>query len=223
MSFSQIELLDHMGSDNQIANTARISMTDLNRWHMLPEGYTEEQRNKLIKYLAEHDHTSPFRHTAITVQCKVPIFLARQLGKHQVGMSWNEESRRYRDHDVTCWSPEEWRMRPDGSIKQGSGSGFFTEEETAIITDVYMNATGVAMGAYADLLERGVAPEQARAVLPQAMFVEFIWTGSLTSFAHVYNLRIDKHAQKEAQDFAEDLDKIIRPLFPVSWGTLTGS
>ena len=212
-----IELLEHCGSDNTIANTARVSMELGGGWNELPEDYSEEQRNKLITYLATHNHTSPFRHNSITIRCNVPIFLARQLGKHQVGMSWNEVSRRYVDTDVTFFVPEEWRSKPDGSIKQGSaGVHEYSEEHT----EGYNNHLQHCLGYYNFLLEDGVAPEQARMVLPQSMMTQFVWTGSLYAFVHVYKLRVDAHAQQEAQDFAIELDKIIRPLFPVSWPTL---
>ena len=214
-----IEYLMHCGSDDTIANTARVSMELDGGWDNLPEGYTKEQRDRLIRYLADHKHTSPFRHNSITVRCKVPIFLARQLGKHQVGMSWNEVSRRYVKDDIEFWVPEEWRAAPEGSIKQGSG-GVLSPVMDAVVTDVYMNALDVSEGAYQDMLANGVAPELARMVLPQSMQTQFIWTGSLMAFAHVYNLRIEGHAQKEAQDFAEQLDQIISPLFPAAWEAL---
>jgi len=216
-----IEYLMHCGSDNTIANTARVSMELDGEWKNLPANYTTEQRDKLIKYLARNQHTSPFRHNSITIRCEVPIFLARQLGKHQVGMSWNEVSRRYVDEPPEFWKPDLWRGRPDGSIKQGS-SEEVTEATQFVVDDIYMNVLDVCEGSYQSLLDLGVAPEMARMVLPQSMKTQFIWTGSLMAFAHVYKLRIDGHAQKEAQDFAEELDKVIRPLFPVAWATLTG-
>ncbi len=216
-----IELLEHAGSDSSIANTARVSMATLQQWNKLPEGYTEVSRDRLIKYLAFNKHTSPFRHTSITIRAKVPIFLARQLGKHQVGLSWNEVSRRYVDKDIEFFYPDKWRKRPDKSIKQGSGDDFGRTEESEI-QQMYDNLIAYTDDTFDELIKAGVAPEMARMVLPQSMMTEFIWTGSLMAFAHVYNLRFDSHAQVEAQDFAKDLDKIIRPLFPVAWAALTG-
>ena len=213
-----IELLDHQGNDNTVANTARVSMQfGGEEWRVLPENYTEVKRDKLIKFLATNNHTSPFRHNSITLRINVPIFLARQLGKHQVGMSWNEVSRRYVDEQPTVYKPEVWRTRPEGNIKQGSGKG--TVPEAARCYDTAMN---VALESYHRLLDIGVAPEQARMVLPQSMMTEVIWTGSLMAFAHVYKLRADGHAQVEAREFAEELDSIIRPLFRVSWSALIG-
>lgn len=217
-----IEYLMHCGNDNTVANTARVSMELEGEWNNLPENYTEEQRNKLIKYLATHQHTSPFRHNSITIRCNVPIFLARQLGKHQVGMSWNEVSRRYVKENFDFFRDFEWRLAPEGSIKQGS-AGALSEVEQFIVDDLYENVLDVTMGTYTDLVENyNIAPEMARMVLPQSMMTQYIWTGSLMAFAHVYNLRVDGHAQKEAQDFAIALDKVISPLFPVSWAALTG-
>ena len=216
-----IELLGISGSDNTIANTARVSMGTGVNWNKLPEGYSESERNRLIKYLAYNKHTSPFRHTSLTIRAKVPVFLARQLGKHQIGLSWNEVSRRYVDSDIEFHYPVNWRMRPDKSIKQGSGSVFDAHSDSEL-QQTYDDAIQFAMDTYDDFIDRGVAPEMARMVLPQSMMVEFIWTGSLMAFAHVYNLRFDGHAQEEAQEFAQDLGNLISPLFPVAWSALTG-
>lgn len=212
-----IEILSVQGNDNTVANTARVSMQFGTNWDDLPEDYTEEQRDKLINYLAKNHHTSPFRHTSITLRMNVPIFLARQIGKHQVGMSWNEVSRRYVDDTPKFFLPTAWRSRPTGSIKQGSGTVLIPEAEN------YANkAYTEALWAYESMLGLGVAPEQARMVLPQGMMTEVIWTGSLMAFAHVYKLRIDGHAQVEAQDFAKELGEGIAPHFPVSWKALVG-
>ena len=225
----KIDYLMHCGSDDTIANTARVSMEEEGKWNELPENYTPAQRDRLIKYLATHKHTSPFRHNSVSIRCSVPIFIARQLGKHQVGLSWNEVSRRYVDTEPTFHTPEEWRSRPDGSIKQGSGDSVvhhcdnsYFEETDDPISCVYDDLVEHAMCVYKSMLEAGVAPEQARMVLPQSMMTEFVWSGSLMAFAHVYNLRIDGHAQVEAQEFARQLDTIIRPLFPVAWEALVG-
>lgn len=214
-----IELLDHQGNDNTVANTARVSMQFDGTWAQLPDNYTEVQRDKLIKYLARNQHTSPFRHNSITVRINVPIFLARQLGKHQVGMSWNEVSRRYVDTQPEFFYPDEWRRKPDGSIKQGSAN---MHPDSPHWMDGYDNLLAICLDFYNEMLETGIAPEQARMVLPQSMMTQVVWTGSLMAFAHVYKLRIDGHAQVEAQDFAKELDKVIRPLYPVSWEALVG-
>lgn len=214
-----IEYLDHQGSDNTVANTARVSMQFDGTWNELPEDYSEADRDKLIKYLATHDHTSPFRHNSITIRINVPIFLARQLGKHQVGMSWNEVSRRYVATEPEFFYPDEWRAKPDGSIKQGSAG---KHRHHNIVQEEYDKLVQMALETYNGMLQIGIAPEQARMVLPQSMMTQVVWTGSLMAFAHVYKLRVDGHAQVEAQEFAKELDSIIRPLFPVSWSALVG-
>lgn len=215
-----IELLASSGNDNTIANVARVSMQHNTNWDALPENYSDSMRDSLIKYLAKNKHTSPFRHTSITVRCEVPIFLARQLGKHQVGMSWNEVSRRYVKTDFTFFEmTDKWRSAAD-NVKQGSG-GLISMDKQAIANDLYDNVIDVCEGAYYHLLLEGVAPEQARMVLPQSMMTQFIWTGSLMAFAHVYKLRVDSHAQVEAQEFAKELDEVISPIFPIAWKALT--
>jgi len=213
----KIDYLMHCGSDDTIANTARVSMEEEGNWNETPENYTKTKRDKLIKYLAVHKHTSPFRHNNISVRCAVPIFVARQLGKHQVGLSWNEVSRRYVDTKPTFFTPEEWRSRPDGSIKQGSGTHTIPEAQ-----GYYDKVIATCVESYEAMLDMGVAPEMARMVLPQSMMTEFVWSGSLMAFAHIYKLRIDGHSQVEAQEFARQLDTIIRPLFPVAWEALVG-
>ena len=214
-----IELLDHQGNDNTVANTARVSMQFNGTWAQLPDNYSIEQRDKLISYLARNNHSSPFRHNSITIRMDIPIFLARQLGKHQVGMSWNEVSRRYVDTQPEFFYPDEWRSKPDGSIKQGSEGRHEMHNELQDEYDAFVTS---ALDYYNLLLADNVAPEMARMVLPQSMMTQVVWTGSLMAFAHVYKLRIDGHAQVEAQDFAKELDKVIRPLYPVSWEALIG-
>lgn len=217
-----VEYLMHMGNDNSIANTARVSMGDCTNWLDLPSSYSEDRRNSLLVYLAREQHTSPFRHTGVSIRGHVPLFIARQLGKHQVGMTWNEESRRYVDAAPEFFDPsDQWRARPVKSIKQGS-AGLLPEDQQMILNDWYDHVVDTSLGIYNSMIDLNVAPEQARMVLPQSMMVNFIWTGSLMAFAHVYALRIDEHAQKEARDFAKAIDEIMRPLFPKSWSALTG-
>lgn len=213
-----IELLDFHGNDNVIANAARVSFADFDNWGGIPEGYSEEKRDKLITYLASHRHLTPFRHTSVSIRCKAPIFIARQLGKHQAGLSWNEVSRRYVKGEVEYHIPKEWREAPEGSIKQGSAG---VHPESAMIQESYIELTSAIDNFYTSLLDGGVAPEQARMVLPQSMLTEWVWTGNILAFAHVYNERIAAGAQAEAQEFAKALDEVIRPLFPVAWAALT--
>lgn len=207
-----VEYINHMGDDMMIANVARVSF---NKWK---EGVADEGDKRLIKYLAEHEHTSPFRHNAITIRCEAPIWLARQLGKHQVGMSWNEVSRRYVDTGIEFFVPD-YRERPEGGIKQGSGGEHKAAKEWAMATWAHHEAS---LKLYDAMIEDGIAPEQARGVLPQNMMTTWIWTGSLMAFSHLFKLRVDGHAQVEAQTFAKEVDRVISELFPVSWGYLKG-
>lgn len=225
-----VELLDYCGSDAAIANSARVSFSEFGEWNSIPEGYTEAKCEKLIKYLAAHQHSSPFRHNCITVRCQAPIFIARQLMKHQAGLSWNESSRRYVDSEPQFFIPEQWRSRPEGSLKQGSGTEwslpyFWTEEKEGVdvpIEEVYNYHIEQSLQLYSDMIEKGVAPEMARMVLPQSMLVDWVWSGNLLAYAHCFNLRIKENAQIEAQVFADELGSVLEPLFPVSWRALVG-
>jgi len=206
-----IALVDYMGSDLSTVNSARVSFAKTKE-------AMDAGDEKLIKYLADHKHITPFRHNAIQLRCKAPIFLARQLGKHQAGLSWNEVSRRYVDSEPEFYFPPEWRERPSKSIKQGSGQA---HPETEQWSDYYAALMGVCLSAYQAMLDDNVAPEMARMVLPQSMLTEWYWTGNLVSFAHVYNERIAPTAQEEARIFAMNLDAVIRSKFPISWAALT--
>ncbi|AUG85365.1 thymidylate synthase [Vibrio phage Thalassa] len=212
-----IELLDFHGSDNAIANSARVSFADFGVWNEIPENYSVERRNKLIKYLANHKHLTPFRHTSLSIRCKAPIFIARQLGKHQAGLSWNEVSRRYVKSNVKFFIPEKWRAAPEGSIKQGSAG---THPDNDNIKLGYDHFIEHCEEFYNKLLSDGVAPEMARMVLPQSMMTEWVWTGNLLAMAHIYKERIAPGAQEEVREFAKKLDSVIRPLFPISWSAL---
>lgn len=215
----KIELVDVMGDDSSVSNSARVSF---NKWK---EDF-DEQDEKLIKYLAKHRHMTPFRHTQVQIRCKAPIFLVRQLGKHQAGLSWNEISRRYVKTEPEFFIPEDWRSVPEGSIKQGSGALVVThlrDEEnvrTISVDSAYRDYVDNAVNLYSRMLEDGVAPEMARMVLPQSMQTEWIWSGNILAFSHVYKERIASGAQLEAQDFAKKLDEIVRPLFPSAWSAL---
>jgi thymidylate synthase (FAD) len=172
---------------------------------------------KLINYLAHHGHWSPFSHCFLTFRIKAPIFVARQLQKHQVGLAWNEVSRRYVDSEPEFYTPEGWRKRAE-NVKQGSS------EET--INDImfeaaYKTRLTDSLATYQLMLRRGVCPEQARMVLPQSMMTEWFWSGSLYAFARVCGLRLDSHAQKETRIVAEGIDKYCAAKFPVSWEALT--
>lgn len=210
-----IELVDVMGNDSSVSNSARVSF---NKW----KDTFDEGDKKLIKYLADHKHMTPFRHTQVQLRCKAPIFLVRQLGKHQAGLSWNEVSRRYVKSEPEFFIPEDWRSIPEGSIKQGSGSIMELPQvkDHGWVTDPYTLAIQTCLRSYNTMLEAGVAPEMARMVLPQSMLTEWVWSGNILAFAHIYKERISSGAQLEAQVFAKQLDVIIREKFPVSWAAL---
>lgn len=230
----KVEYVDHMGNDLSTVNSARVSFdkesdyyhagTDLNGNDVFILDYKD---TKLINYLADHKHMTPFRHNQIQIRCAAPIFIARQLGKHQAGLSWNEISRRYVDSPPEFYIPDEWRSRPEGSVKQGSGAVHIDNEWyqeyyiSLIHGDPTVEGSGL-LNIYNAMIDDGIAPEQVRMILPQSMMTEWIWSGNLLSFAHVYKERIASGAQLEAQHFAKELDKVIRPLFPVSWSALVG-
>lgn len=216
----KIEYIDSMGSDLSAVNAARVSFDKESHWKEYEEGELLEKDAKLIKYLADHKHMTPFRHNQIQLRCHAPIFIARQLGKHQAGLSWNEISRRYVDSEPEFYMPDYMRARPLASIKQGSTINEVINNRHMM--SVLSSANKAAQDAYKELIEGGVAPEMARMVLPQSMMTSWYWTGNLLAFAHVYKERINEGAQLEAQHFAKELDKIIRPLFPVSWKALVG-
>lgn len=210
MSSINVELVDVMGDDLSVANTARVSFA---KW----KEEFDDKDARLIDYLAAHEHLSPFRHTAVSLRCKAPVFLARQLGKHQAGLSWNEVSRRYVNVDIEFFVPGSWRSRPSDGIKQGSGG---VHPFSGDIMDEYVEALRKCEEVYQGMINTGVAPEMARMVLPQSMMVDWVWTGNLLSFFHVYRLRSGEGAQLEAKEFAEKLEGVVQPLFPHSWKAL---
>lgn len=209
----EVTLIDHMGTDLSVVNAARVSFGKESELNEL--GLLSGRDAKLIKYLADHDHISPFHHTFITMHVKAPIFVARQLVKHKF-MPWNEISRRYVDDEPEFYEPE-WRYRAEDK-KQGSGDYI---EGDIWGTQVMINTYEVALGAYRQLLKDGVAPEQARMVLPQSMYTEWYWSGTLSAWADMYNLRTGDDVQQETAEIAEMAGDIIKPLFPISWRALT--
>lgn len=216
-SKSTVELIDSMGTDLTVVNAARVSFDKESDWEDWGYQKLGERDEKLINYLAKHNHWSPFAHTSIQLRVSAPIFVARQLVKHQVGGVWNEVSRRYVDDEPTFYFPDKWRKRAE-NVKQGSSdeavdvSAFHVEDGI----DSYL------VYLYKNLLAEGVAPEQARMILPQNMMTQWFWTGSLMFFHRVYKQRIDSHAQKETQEVAEQIGNICEELFPISWRALNG-
>ena len=205
----KVELVDSMGTDLTVVNAARVSF---DKHH---EEVTSGDE-KLIAYLARHGHWTPFGHPQLQFRISAPIFVARQLVKHQVGLVWNEVSRRYVDGVPTFYipSPSQWRSRAEDK-KQGSGKEFI--DLNFKITDKVIDLHTDALDLYKQLLRDKVAPEQARLVLPQSMYTEWYWTGSLYAFARVCNLRISEDAQEETKEVAQLISTLINNKFPISW------
>ena len=172
----------------------------------------------LHAYKRRAQHFAPFAHPHVQIRMQLPIFLARQFVKHQVGGVWSEESRRYISNEPGVWFPDEWHTRPD-DIKQGSG-GLAENQDAALHYATMSTANGLA--AYDNLLKIGVAPEEARIVLPLNMVTTVVWTGSLLFWSRVCNQRVDSHASLAAQELGRLISGIVGPLFPASWEALTG-
>ena len=206
----KVELVDIMGDDLTVVNAARVSYSKT-------KDSLDISDEKLIKYLAEHNHWSPFAHASLQFRIKAPIFVARQLVKHQVGLAWNEVSRRYVDFPPELYKPETWRGRPKNS-KQGSDGEIKLDQTIEYSMESAMESCLIT---YNTLLEKGVAPEQARMVLPQSMMTEWYWSGTLYAFSRVCNLRCKPDTQKETRDVADEMSKICDEKFPYSWKYLT--
>ena len=236
-------LIDSMGSDLSVVNAARVSFGKKSDWNpnFRDEKPLYERDAKLIKYLAKHKHLSPFGHAFASFHVKAPIFVARQLVKHKF-LRWNEISRRYVDDEPEFYTPDVWRGRSDDK-KQGSsneealkGEYFYYEYKDDDADISYRWQCGVdtpleaviegynerSVGLYQDMVERGVAPEQARMVLPQSTMTEWYWSGSLDAFAAMCRLRCAPDTQLESRLVADDISAKMRKLFPVSWAALMG-
>jgi thymidylate synthase (FAD) len=224
------EYITHSGSDLTCVNAARVSFDKESYWEVeevygLDEdgAYSEDIKKlsdkdkKLINYLAKHNHFTPFTHSVITLRETVPIFVARQRFKHTVGFSYNEVSRRYVDDPPQFYTPDKWRKRAENK-KQGSSDEEVKEGQVDLEYNVTLN---ICLNTYNHLLKSGVAPEQARMVLPQSTYTSYYVTGSLAAFARAYSLRSQPDAQAEIRELADQWNKIISPLFPEAWRALT--
>jgi thymidylate synthase (FAD) len=210
MSATEVSLIDWMGTDDSVVNAARVS------FNKTADKYTQEQNERLIDFLAKHGHWSPFAHTCLSFRIKAPIFVARQLAKHQVGLAWNEVSRRYVTVEPEAWKPNGLRKAAE-NVKQGSSDELVQNER---LTVDMMYAMDIATRTYNTLLREGVCPEQARAVLPQGMMTEWIWTGSLYAFFRVVQQRTAPTAQKETYEVARYIDVACFHRFPICWAAL---
>lgn len=202
-----VELIDKFGSDQTVVNCARVSFNkSINEMN--------EKDNRLIKYLLKHKHTSPFRHCFLQWRITAPIFILRQWQKHQIGCSWNEMSRRYVDTPPNVYKFEKWHSRPDKSLKQGAGE-ILSDQVSA--NEIYNEIIEASLKSYQDLLDLNVAPEQARAVLPQSMLTSCIWTASLQSALHFVSLRAASNAQSEIRQYSDLIANDIESFFPVTY------
>ena len=226
----------HVGDDITVVNAARVSFGKKSRYYYGDEAeiaanfdieweyptFMLSEDVKLINYLAKHNHKSPFNHCFITFHVKAPIFVARQLQKHEY-MPWNEISRRYVDSEPEFYQPDVWRGRSadkkqgsDGVVDMVDISGRFPLSPTTVQT----LSDGKTLEAYRNLIDAGVAPEQARMVLPQSMMTEWYWSGSLYAFAKMCSLRLKPDAQYETRLVAEQIEDKMTELFPESWTAL---
>jgi thymidylate synthase (FAD) len=254
----KVEYVEHMGSDLSVVNAARVSFDKVSEYKYDEQGqqYLTEADSKLIKYLAKHQHWTPFAHTAVKFRIKAPIFVARQLVKHQIGLVWNEKSRRYVTDTPEFFMPPQWRKSAE-NVKQGSSDeristlketvnfredGFPDYEKPIYIhrvdpveiyncgethsvyeysfTDIAEQIYQLTEKAYTRMIAEGVCAEQARMILPQALYTEWVWTGNVQSFARVCNLRLDPHTQLETRLIAKKISDIMEVLYPVSWEAL---
>ena len=209
----EVSLIGSFGTDLTVVNAARVSFAKESVFEKDSETGNEklsEKDSKLINYLAKHNHWTPFGHCSASFRIKAPIFVARQLGKHQVGLVWNEVSRRYVDEEPEFWFPKEWRGRPENA-KQGS---------SGVVKNSFMECIreeiGLLLDSYSGMIQDGIAPEQARMILPQNTHTEWIWTGTLMAWIRVMGLRLDPHAQQETRDLVQAIHDQLLPIFPRS-------
>lgn len=243
----KVEYIDHSGSDLKVVNCARASFdktsnldehgklkqADVNLINFLARGYRTAEWDELIdeamaaehadgvekilrQYKASAVHFAPFCHCSVTLRLAIPVFTARQLVKHQIGMTWSEVSRRYVSDEPSFWFPEVWHTRPE-DVKQGSGEAAVSQH---LLRFCASDAVENSLEAYKALLSAGVAPEEARIVLPLNHMTTVVWTGTLLAWTRVCNQRLDPHAQGATQEAAKGIQDIVKPLFPVSWDAL---
>jgi thymidylate synthase (FAD) len=211
----EVTYVNHMGNDMTVVNAARVSFAKESTWddyNSETEQYVlKDKDRKLVHYLADHGHYSPFGHCFASFHVKAPVFVARQLVKHKF-LRWNEVSRRYVDDEPEFYEPSEWRGRSEDK-KQGS------DGTVAIYMDQEMQWHR-QLTSYTNLINNGVCPEQARMVLPQSMMTEWYWSGSLDAFADMCKLRCKSDTQAETQEVAWKINHTMEGLFPVSWVAL---
>ena len=208
----EVTYLGHYGDDLTVVNAARVS------FGKRVQEFRPDKDGRLLAFLARHKHELPFAHPHVSFHFKAPIFVARQLAKHQVGFVWSEVSRRYVKDDPEFYTPTVWR-RGAADIKQGS-----TDEAVELDFVQRKNlddATKWSRMVYKMMLDNGVCAEQARMLLPQNMYTEWHWTGSLLGWARTWNLRVKPDAQRETREVVEKIGPTMERLFPHSWKALT--
>lgn len=218
----KVDYIDHMGDDLSVVNAARVSFdkeSELDYNEPKSVGYLKEADRKLISYLATHGHWSPFAHTSVCFRFKAPIFVARQLVKHQVGLTWNEVSRRYVKAAPELWWPEKWRKAAE-NVKQGSSDEEYNDGRLCGWLEGLKDAVDTILLYYDHLIEEGMCPEQARMFLPLNTMTTWVWTGSLYAWARVWKQRTYPTAQAETQDCVKLIGPTMERLFPVSWAAL---
>ena len=211
----EVTYVNHMGDDLSVVNAARVSFGKksdyMMRIHNGEAKVLQHKDSRLIRYLAKHKHKSPFNHTFTTFHVKAPVFVARQLVKHEY-MPWNEISRRYVDSDPEFYVPDVWRGRAQDK-KQGSAGIVKTNANIEYHNNVMLQL-------YKQQLDEGVSPEQARIHLPQSMMTEWYWSGTLYAFAKMCGLRLKEDTQAETRIVAEKIEDVMAKLYPVSWEAL---
>lgn len=206
----EAKIVECFGSDLTVVNAARATMG------VQHEALTQSDE-RLINFLARERHVSPFRHPQASFRCEAPIAIARQLQKHQVGFSWNEMSRRYKDGKVDVFIPKEIFSRPD-DLHSGSGHTLGGEEKDQALV-LFNEAYEKSVSTYEELL-KFIAPEQARFVLPQGMVTTWYWTGSLYGWSELCRQRLSTHAQYEVRLFAQHIDAELSKTYPIAWAAL---
>lgn len=212
-----VQLIDSMGSDLSVVNSARVSFGKKSQFEGRVGGpnVLSQRDAKLIRYLAKHKHLSPFNHTFVTFYVTAPIYVARQLQKHEY-MPWNEVSKRYVDDTPELYEPE-WRSRSVDK-KQGSGGPM----EISLDSEILYHATcRNALTTYERMTQEGVSPEQARSILPQNMMTQWFWSGTVGAVSKMCRLRLPSDTQQETREVAQQIDGVMGKLYPVSWGALT--
>jgi thymidylate synthase (FAD) len=219
VSKMEVTLLDYSGDDLSVVNAARVSFNKQSEFEYEygMDGLTghrlNEKDRKLINYLAKYKHKSPFNHAFMSFRVKAPIFVARQLVKHEY-LPWNEVSRRYVTDEPEFYFPEYWRKAAD-NVKQGSSEDAVDSNSFWMLSS--KQGCEVVLNDYKNMLSEGICAEQARMILPQNTMTEWIWSGTLFAFAKMCKLRLDSHTQKETREVAQLVAKEAEVLFPVSW------